>query len=255
MKCVFITGAGAGIGQEAARLFVKNGWFVGLYDRDEAAVKRLADELGTDKTIFGKLDVTDAKGWNKSLAAFVNKTSRLDLLINNAGILYSGNFENITLEQNKQIIDVNVQGVINGCHCAFPYLQATHGSRVINISSAAAMYGHPELAVYSASKLAVRGLTEALNNEWKIQGIQVVDIMPLFVKTGMVTDMNAGSFRKVGAKLTPQDVAESIYRVSQEKNPAIHTPVGLSTRILYKLSGLWPDQVNHWINGLNVGKS
>jgi hypothetical protein len=74
--------------------------------------------------------------------------------------------------------------------------------------------------------------------------------MPLFVKTAMVTDMNAGSFKKMGARLTPNDVAQTIYRVAKEKSPATHTPVGLSTRLLYTISGFAPDRLNHWINGL-----
>lgn len=250
MKCVFITGAGAGIGQETARLFAKQGWFVGLYDRDEAAVKRLADEIGSKQALYGKLDVTDVDQWKKALSAFFDKTSQLDLLINNAGILYSGAFENITAQQHQQIINVNVQGVINGCHSAFPYLQTTPNSRVINLSSASAIYGQPDIATYSASKFAVRGLTEALDNEWKIQGIRVLDIMPLFVKTAMVTDMDAGSFRKMGAKLTPNDVAQTIFHVTKQKFPATHTPVGLSTRLLYTISGFAPDRLNHWLNGL-----
>lgn len=250
MKCVFITGAGAGIGQETARLFAKQGWFVGLYDRDEDAVKRLAEEIGSKQALHGKLDVTDVKQWKKALGAFFDKTSQLDLLINNAGILYSGAFENITLEQHQQLININVQGVINGCHSAFPYLQTTPHSRVINLSSASAIYGQPDIATYSASKFAIRGLTEALDNEWKVQGIRVLDIMPLFVKTAMVTDMKAASFRKMGAHLTAHDVAQTIFHVVKEKAPATHTPVGLSTRLLYTLSGLAPDRLNHWLNGL-----
>jgi len=250
MKCVFITGAGAGIGQETARLFAKQGWFVGLYDRDEDAVKRLANEIGSKQALYGKLDVTDVKQWKKSLAEFFDKTSKLDLLINNAGILYSGAFENITIEQHQKIIEINVQGVINGCHSAFPYLQTTPHSRVINLSSASAIYGQPDIATYSASKFAIRGLTEALDNEWKVQGIRVLDIMPLFVKTAMVTDMKAASFRKMGAKLTPNDVAKTIFQVAKQKSPATHTPVGLSTRLLYTVSGFAPDRLNHWLNGL-----
>lgn len=250
MKCVFITGAGAGIGQETARLFAKKGWFVGLYDRDEAAVQRLAEEIGHKQAIYGKLDVTDVDGWKKSLADFFDQKSRLDLLINNAGVLHSGAFQNIKIQQHQKIIDINVQGVINGCHSAFPYLQTTPNSRVINLSSASAIYGQPDIATYSASKFAIRGLTEALDNEWKVQGIRVLDIMPLFVKTAMVTDMNAASFKKMGARLTPKDVAQTIFHVANEKSPATHTPVGLSTRLLYTISGFAPDRLNHWINGL-----
>jgi len=115
--------------------------------------------------LAGKLDVTDAKGWEKSLAIFFGRTNRLDALINNAGVLYSGPFENISIQQHKQIFDVNVQGVVNGCHSALQYLKQTPHSRVVNVSSASAIYGQPSLATYSASKFAIRGLTEGLDNE------------------------------------------------------------------------------------------
>ncbi len=254
-KAVFITGAGAGIGLATARAFAKQGWFVGLYDRDEAAVKKLALELGSEHALAGKLDVTDVKGWEKSLATFFGRTNRLDVLINNAGVLFSGPFENITIQQHKQIFDVNVQGVVNGCHSALQYLKQTPHSRVVNVSSASAIYGQPSLATYSASKFAIRGLTEGLDNEWRVHGIRVVDVMPLFVQTALVTDMDAASFRKLGVHLTPQDVADAIIRVATGRSllTPTHTPVGLSTRVLYAVSGLAPDRLNHWLNGF-VGK-
>jgi len=250
MKTVFITGAGAGIGQAAARLFAKKGWFVGLYDRDEAAVHTLAQELGTERAMAGRLDVTSIEDWQNSLAEFCEHTGKLDLLVNNAGILYSGKFENTPLENHHRIIDINVQGLINGCYIAFPYLQKTPNARVINLSSASAIFGQPDLVTYAASKFAVRGITEGLNSEWRAHGITVVDIMPMFVKTAMVTNMDANSFRKMGARLTPNDVAAAIYAAATNRSVPLHTLVGLSTKLMYKASGLMPDKLNHWVNRL-----
>jgi NAD(P)-dependent dehydrogenase (short-subunit alcohol dehydrogenase family) len=248
MKTVFITGAGAGIGQATARLFAKNNWFVGLYDRDEAAVHTLAQELGTDRAMAGRLDVSSVEDWQNSLAEFFEHTGRLDVLVNNAGILYSGKFENIPLENHRRQIDINVQGVINGCHTAFQYLHKTPNSRVINLSSASAIFGQPDLVTYAATKFAIRGLTEGLNIEWKAHGITVLDIMPMFVSTAMVTNMDANSFRKMGAKLTPLDVAKTVYTAATKRNMPIHNPVGISTKVFMAVASVMPDRLNVLIN-------
>ena len=83
------------------------------------------------------------------------------------------------------MVDVNVKGVVFGCHAALPHLRRTPGSVVVNVSSASALYGQPGLAVYSATKSAVCALTEALELEWRPHGVRVVDVLPLFVRTAM----------------------------------------------------------------------
>lgn len=248
-KCILITGAGAGIGATTAQLFVKNGWRVGLYDRDLHAVQALAASLG-DNAHAGLLDVTQANQWDQALADFMAWSGRLDVLLNNAGILYSGPFESINLQDHTRLLQVNVQGVIHGCHAALPYLQQNKAARVINLSSASALYGQQNLATYSASKFAVRGLTEALDGEWARYGVRVMDIMPLFVQTAMVKDMNAGSIKRMGVHLTPADVAAVIWRAANAHSSLAptHWPVGWPARALYHLIGVTPDRVNKLIN-------
>ena len=254
-KTVLITGAGAGIGRATAQAYAAAGWFVGVYDRDHAAVQTLAEELnaqsGSQHAVAGQLDVTDAEQWQQALAAFFQHTGRLDVLVNNAGILYSGCFEDIGLQQHLNLININLNGVINGCYTALPYLKQTPNSRVINLSSASAIYGQPNLSSYSASKCAVRGLTEALDNEWRKFGIRVVDVMPLFVQTAMVKNMQSGAIDKLGVHLSADDVAQAIVKLSNRRAAfmPVHTPIGLPSRFLYTLSSLTPDRINHWING------
>ncbi len=249
---IFITGAAAGIGKTVAQLFASKGWFVGLYDVDVPGVEKLASELGLESVVAGYLDVTDPQNWQTCLDEFFIKTGRLDVLFNNAGILESGPFETIDLQKQLAVIDVNVKGVLIGCYRAFPYLKQTSRSRVINMASASAIYGQPSLAIYSASKFAVRGLTEALDLEWKDQGITVMDIMPLFVQTAMVKGMNANSIRNLGINLTPDDVAKVIWKAVHYKGklPQVHWPVGFQTQLFYRLSGLTPKWINRWVNGL-----
>lgn len=254
-KTVFITGAGAGIGRATAQAYAAAGWFVGAYDRDHAAVQALAQELnahsGSQNVLAGALDVTNAEQWQQALEAFFQHTGRLDVLVNNAGILYSGRFENIGLQQHLNLININLNGVVNGCHSALPYLKQTPQSRVINLSSASAIYGQPNLSSYSASKCAVRGLTEALDNEWRNFGIRVVDVMPLFVQTAMVKDMQSGAIDKLGVHLSADDVAQAIVKLTNRRAAfmPVHTPIGLPSKLLYTLSSLTPDRINHWING------
>lgn len=254
-KAVFITGAGAGIGRATALLFAQQGWFVGVYDRDEGAVQALAAKLGHENAIAGKLDVTEVEGWQNTLAMFFGHTGRLDVLINNAGILYSARFEDLSIQKHKQLIDINLLGVLNGCHSALPYLRQSPNSRVINMSSASAMHGQVNLSSYSASKFAIRGLTEALDNEWREYGIRVVDVMPLFVQTAMVANVTIGSVSKLGIHLSPRDVAKAILQVatSHPLFTALHNPVGLPSRLLYTATGFTPDRLNHWFNHI-LGK-
>lgn len=249
-KCLFITGAAAGIGRAVSQRFVEAGWFVGLADIDEIGLKSLARELGTDNCMTLTLDVTSADDWHKALDTFWKKTGRLDLMVNNAGILFSGPFDTIDLKSQQKMVEINVTGVVNGCHSAFPYLKDTRESRLINLCSASAMYGQPSMATYSATKFAVKGLTEALNLEWEPHRIRVMDIMPLFVQTAMVTDMNARSIRRLGVKLTVEDVAKTIYlaATTNRHRAKVHWPVGSDTKFLYFLSSITPDWMNRMVN-------
>jgi NADP-dependent 3-hydroxy acid dehydrogenase YdfG len=246
--CVFISGAAAGIGRATARLFASRGWMVGICDIDEPALARLASELG-QRAIAERLDVTRAADWQGALDAFFARTGRLDVLVNNAGILISGPFEANELARHAALVDVNIKGVINGCYAGREYLAKTPGARLINLSSSAAIYGQASLATYSATKFAVRGLTEALNIEWQDQGIRVMDVMPLFVQTGMVKDMNAMSIRRLGVRLTPEDVASVIYRAAtwQGSLGKVHWPVGLGARLLHAMNGAGPDRLARFV--------
>lgn len=249
-RSIFITGAAAGIGAATARLFHGHGWLVGLYDIDQAGVERLAGELG-GHIVTGRLDVSKAEDWAAAMAAFTGRTGgRLDVLFNNAGILSSGPFESIPQARLKAIVDVNVTGVINGCHAAFPFLRATKGACVVNMSSASAIYGQPSLAVYSSTKFAVRGLTEALDLEWRPHGIRVMDMMPLFVQTAMVQDMDAKAIGRLGVKLGAEDVARGVYDAVTDQSllPRVHRLVGSQVKFFYKMAGLMPDWLARLVN-------
>lgn len=183
-KSIFVTGAASGIGAETARHFANKGWFVGLYDVNASGLAEVVDQIGAANCISAILDVRDRDSWASAIADFSEATEkRMDILFNNAGIGQVGWFEEIAPEEADRIIDVNIKGVINGVYAALPLLKETSGARVINTASTAGIVGTPRLAVYSASKFAVRGLSEALNLELADEGVQVVSLMPWFVDT------------------------------------------------------------------------
>ncbi|MFN4266950.1 MAG: SDR family oxidoreductase [Aquabacterium sp.] len=258
-RSIFITGAAAGIGRAVAERFAREGWVVGLYDVDEAGIEQLrqslVEQFGSDRAVCGRLDVADAAQWSQAMASFVRHTGRLDVLLNNAGVALTAPFADTPLARHHWLIDINVKGVVNGCHVALPYLKQTPGARAINLCSASALYGQPLLSTYSASKAAVRSLTEALDIEWARHGVRVMDVLPLFVNTAMVRDEVAKlkTVQTLGVRLTADDVARQVWRLAEPASPRclpVHSPVGWQTHLFYLASKLTPD----WLNGLITAK-
>lgn len=252
-QAVFISGAAAGIGRATAQEFARRGYRVGAYDVDLAGLSTLRDEItnrGGDIAIGG-LDVTKAPDWEEQLAAFTGSSRRLDILVNNAGVLSSGRFEEIPLAEQRRMVDINFYGAMAGLHTAFPYLRDTAGAQAVNLCSASAIYGQPELATYSATKFGVRGLTEALELEWRRYGIRVIAMWPLFVQTAMVDGMETGSTKSLGVHLTADDVAEAIYAAThpgREWLPKVHYPVGRQTKLFTSMAQVSPNWVQRLMN-------
>jgi NAD(P)-dependent dehydrogenase (short-subunit alcohol dehydrogenase family) len=258
LRCIFITGAAAGIGRAVAERFVQAGWFVGLFDVDEAGVQALQARWGAQRCVAARLDVSSPDDWRAALATFSTATSgRLDVLFNNAGIAVTSPFEDADLLRHHRLIDINLKGVINGCHTAFPWLKRTPSSRVINMCSASALYGQPELGTYSASKAAVRSLTEALDIEWQRHGIRVVDVLPLFVNTAMVTNevSRMKTVSTLGVRLGPDDVAATVWRLANARHASlpVHSLVGWQTKLFAWLAKLSPGFMNRLVTARMAG--
>jgi NAD(P)-dependent dehydrogenase (short-subunit alcohol dehydrogenase family) len=252
-KAIFVSGAGAGIGRQTAELFASRGWFIGLYDVDVDAVAAVRAGLPEGVAVDGRLDVTDADSWKPALDAFWEASGRrLDVLFNNAGIIAAGPFADVELARHQKVIDVNVSGVMNGCHAAYPYLKQTPGARVINMCSAAAIYGQPDIATYSASKFAVRGLTEALDLEWQRDGIRVAAIWPLWVKTALAEAASGSrTTTSLGVRLKPEDVSEAVWRAANHAGRVrkVHWRVGAQTHVLAAASHLGPSAASRFVVG------
>ncbi len=255
-KAVFITGAAAGIGRATALTFARRGFTVGGYDIDEVGLKTLADDIdqigGT--AITGHLDVTDTDEMAQRVGEFARAAGdRLDVMINNAGILLAGRFEDLDARAHLKEIDINTKGVVNGLHAAFPYLRATPNSVVVNLASASAIYGQAEIANYSATKFFVRGITEALDIEWNRYGIRVIAMWPLYVQTAMTDHIKTGTTESLGIRLTAQDVADAIMKAVEPSRlrraiHQVHFPVGSQTKFMAAGSRFSPAWLTRLIN-------
>jgi NADP-dependent 3-hydroxy acid dehydrogenase YdfG len=238
-QSIFITGAAAGIGAETARLFSLRGWIVGASDVDGARLSALQQELGADRVSTYVADVRDFAAVEAAIRAFAMQTGgRLDAVFANAGVLFMGPHDAIRREQKDLTIDVNARGVVNTLDAALPWLKQTPGAHAVAMASTSAEYGAPEHAVYSATKFFVRGLTEALNVEYRKFGINVSAIYVAYVQTGMVLDapVKPASIERMGVKVTPRQVAETVWRAVHGKRS--HWRVGFDSRLLNVLTRL-----------------
>ena len=256
MKNIFITGAASGIGRAVAERFHAEGWTVAVTDVNETQIANLCRKLGKDRVWSRALDVTDAAACREALDAFAARhEGYLQVLFNCAGVLHTGPFEKLSPGQHRRIVDINITGVINMCHGAFRHLRQTPGAVLVNMSSASALYGTPDFASYSASKFAVRGLTEALNLEWKPHDITVVDIMPPFVRTPMLEGNEAPAVvSRLGVKLTPEDVAQAVWEECQDDGDRVHRPVSLSFRVLMGVNKVLPGRITREMMRLISGR-
>ena len=214
---IVITGAGAGIGREAARRFAGLGWTLCATDVDQTALAALSDELG-DRHTYAAMDVTDKAEVAQVFADFAARNGgAFDALLNNAGVAFIDNFEDLSLEQHELVTRVNVNGVLNCTYLAFPYLSKGAESQIVNMCSLSSEYGIPSEATYSASKFFVRGFTEAMNIEWERHGIHVCDILPNFVATPMMDAAHGHIVDSIGVNLTACDVADTIVKAAANR--------------------------------------
>lgn len=240
MRAIFVTGAASGIGRATARLFGRRGFTVGCYDVDVEGARAVAEAIGAP-SFHGRLDVTNEESWTTAVADFEAKTGRMDVLFNCAGLMRMGRFEDVAPAECRKQLDVNVMGVILGVQASLPLLERTGDAAVVSMSSASAVYGQPELAVYSASKFAVRALTEALDIELRGRGIRVSDVMPSYVDTPMVHTQKhlAKSLERLGVDLTAEEIAEIVWRAAHGRG--LHYIPQKTLSLMGRLGGLLPE--------------
>lgn len=242
--CIFITGAASGMGLATARLFAERGWFVGAYDINAAGLENLQGEIGPANCLTGVLDVSDRAAYAAAIDEF-SKTSngRLDLLFNNAGIGQFGFFDEQPFEDIMAVVNVNLIGVLNGIHLAAGLLKATPNSLCFTTSSSSATFGIAGIATYSATKHAVKGLTEALSVEFSRFGVRVADTLPGLIDTALIPDdmkqdaASEGMFRLI----QPIEVAKAVWAAYHDDPERLHWFVPEEIADLDRASALDPE--------------
>ena len=195
-KVVVITGASSGLGEATARLLSAQGASVVLGARRIDRLRVLADELSRrgGKALAVPTDVIQCDQVKRLVDAAVQTYGRIDVMINNAGLMPQALLERLKIDEWNQMIDVNIKGVLHGIAAALPHMKQQKAGHFINVSSVAGHRVGPGFAVYAATKYAVRALSEGLRQEVKPYNIRTTVISPGAVATELpntVTDPQA----------------------------------------------------------------
>ncbi len=225
-RTVLITGAATGIGRETAKRFAAEGWNVAVhYHKSEAAAQALVDELKARhaSAIRVQADVRDPYAV-RAMAEKVNRAfTRIDALVNNAGLAQQKLFTDITAREWDDMFDVNVKGVFHCCQAVLPGMISRKSGSIVNVSSMWGEVGASCEVHYSAAKAAVIGLTKALAKEVGPSGIRVNCVTPGVIATAMTANLDEAAIAALkdetplGAIGSPRDVAEAIYYLASDK--------------------------------------
>ncbi len=206
-KVVVITGASSGLGEATARRLANEGASVVLGARRADRIQALADEINTNggKALAVVTDVTDPAQVQALVDAAVKTFGRVDVIINNAGLMPHSPLERRKIEDWNRTIDVNIKGVLYGIGAVLPYMQEQKSGHIISVASVAAYKVRPGSAVYAATKAAVRMISEGLRQEVKPYNIRTTIISPGAVQS------------ELPLSITEADVAKGI-EVFYEEN-------------------------------------
>ncbi|HEY9263757.1 MAG TPA: SDR family oxidoreductase [Mycobacterium sp.] len=192
-KHAIVTGAGSGIGAALCRALDLAGAHVVCTDIDGDAAERTAASLSS-RARSARLDVTDAGAVQAAVDDVVARAGRLDLMFNNAGIVWGGDTELLTLDQWNTIIDVNIRGVVHGIAAAYPQMLSQGHGHIINTASMAGLTAAGQVTSYVATKHAVVGMSMALRSEAVPRGVGVLVVCPAAVETPILDKGAVGGF-------------------------------------------------------------
>ena len=228
-KAALISGGAQGQGESEVRLFAKEGARIVFGDILDAKGKKVEAEINEAGGVakYVHLDVTDEKDWNSAAKLLSKLYGKLDILVNNAGIAMAGkNLEEVTREEWDRIQEVNSKGVFLGVKAALPYMKASGGGSIVNISSMAGIVGVPGISAYTASKGAVRLLTKSIAIEYGAHNIRCNSVHPGYIETEMISGLLANSeamtnrlaITPLGIFATAHDVALSVLYLASDES-------------------------------------
>jgi 3-oxoacyl-[acyl-carrier protein] reductase len=242
-KVIIITGAAGGIGSATAHLFAKHGAILVLTDIHKEGLEDLGALLKDSgaETMLIEHDVADPESWKSLMEKVRQKYSRVDILINNAGIVQPGAAEKITLDEVQNQLSVNLSGTIHGCRAALNVMKVQNFGKIVNVASLGGVVPLPGEAVYSATKYAIRGYSLSLHAELRRSPVGVAVVCPDSVDTPqhdyeLLYDDAVLSF--LGKPLKPEQAAKGILKAVRKKKPEVMIPTGMG--ILCRIGVAFP---------------
>lgn len=248
-KRAFITGAGSGLGLAFARALCADGWTVGATDINE---KRLDDAATVLRSIGGStvsyvFDVSRYEEFEKAVKDFADRHGGIDIGINNAGIGCGGLFDEVSIDEFRKTIEINLMGVANGCHLFVPIMKKQGYGHILNVASAAAFLTAPRMSAYSASKAAVVALSECIRGELADRNIVVSILAPSYVRTNIGNEtIGAENDKKFScmlvdeSRISAEEVAHDSLKLMANGNLYIMLP--RKARILWRLKRSMPEK-------------
>jgi NAD(P)-dependent dehydrogenase (short-subunit alcohol dehydrogenase family) len=234
-KVAIVTGGGGGLGRAEALLLAKEGAAVVVTDLDEDGAENVAREICAREgnAIFVKHDVRSEPEWKNVINRTLDEFGKLDVLVNNAGVIFYKKIEETSLDEWRRLMSVNLDGVFLGTKCAIEAMKQNRSGSIINISSVAGLIGNPDASAYHASKGGVRAFSKAAAIECSKAGynynIRVNSIYPGVINTKMAEELrqdkakyeNALGWHAMGHFGEPEDVAFGVLYLASDESKFI----------------------------------
>ncbi|MEK8133061.1 SDR family oxidoreductase [Paenibacillus filicis] len=230
-KVVIITGASSGIGEATARLLAQKGAKVVLAarreDRLQSIVKEIQEQGG--QAISFKADVVSSDDMQKMAEFALKQYGRIDVLVNNAGVMPVSRLHELRVAEWSQMIDVNIKGVLHGIAAVLPTMREQRSGHIINVSSVAGYEVSPTSAVYSGTKFAVRAISEGLRKEESPESrIRSTIISPGMTETELLNTVNSPEVQAMaehikGLAISPYSIARAIaYAIDEPEDTGVN---------------------------------
>ncbi|HII0818936.1 TPA: SDR family oxidoreductase [Staphylococcus aureus] len=214
-KVAVVTGAGSGIGEAIATLLHEEGAKVVLAGRNKEKLQNVANQLSQDSVKVVPTDVTNKEEVDELIKIAQQTFGGLDIVINSAGQMLSSKITDYQVDEWDSMIDVNIKGTLYTAQAALPTMLEQSSGHLINIASISGFEVTKSSTIYSATKAAVRTITQGLEKELAKTGVKVTSISPGMVDTAITAAYNPTDRKK----LEPQDIAEAVlYALTQPKH-------------------------------------
>jgi all-trans-retinol dehydrogenase (NAD+) len=239
-KRVLITGAGRGLGRALALRFASAGAVLLVTDREPALVEGVVAELraGGCRAAGHPLDVTDEGRVAEVRDAVHAEGGPIDVLVNNAGVVFGGPFLDVPAAKHRATVAVNLTGLLAVTHAFLPDLIGRPEAHLVNVASASAFGALPWAASYAATKWAVLGFTESLREELRLLGhrhVGLTAVCPTYIDTGLFKGARPPRLTWL---LKPEGVADAVFRAVRRRRETVILP--WTVRLLVALGGVMP---------------